>query len=61
MDYHGVAAAELKAHPELVIPKGTKKAHVGQVKVAVLHHLAAQAGKLAQDEAQAKAAAGGEG
>ena len=56
MDYHGVATQELKDHPELVIPKGTKKAHVGQVKVAVLHHLAAKAGQLAQDEAQEKAA-----
>ena len=56
MDYHGVATQELKDHPELVIPKGTKKAHVGQVKVAVLHHLAAKAAQLAQDEAQEKAA-----
>lgn len=57
MDYHAVAQAELKAHPELKVPAGTKKAHVGQVKLAVLHHLAAQADKMAADEAQAKAAA----
>ena len=51
-----VAKAELAAHPELKVPAGTKKEHVGQVKIAVLHHLAAQADKMAADEAHAKAA-----
>lgn len=55
MDYHGVAKDELKAHPELKVEKGSKQAHVGQVKIAVLHHLAEQAKNFPQDEAQEEA------
>lgn len=56
MDHMGVAAQELKDHPGLKVPKGTKKEHVGQVKLAVLHHLAGKAKELEQNEAEAAAA-----
>jgi hypothetical protein len=55
-DYHSVFKAELEAHPELKVPSGTKKQHASPAKLAFIHHLAGQAGKLAQDEAQAQAA-----
>ena len=57
MDYMAVSKEELAKHPELKVPKGTKKEHVGQVKLAVLHHLAGRAAHLEHTEAQAKIAA----
>jgi len=39
MDYHAVAEAEIKAFPWLDLPSGTRQAHHGRVKGAVLHHL----------------------
>jgi hypothetical protein len=47
MDYHGVADAELQAHPELKVSPGTKSKHEAQVKAAVLHHLEARLTELA--------------
>jgi hypothetical protein len=54
MDYMGVADKEIAAHPELKVPSGSKKFHVGKVKNAVLHHLYAQAGKLSHSQAEVK-------
>jgi hypothetical protein len=56
MDYHGVSKAVLAKHPELKVPKGTKQQHVGQVKLAVLHHLTELAANFPQDEAQKEVA-----
>jgi hypothetical protein len=56
MDYMGVSDAELKAHPELKVPQGTKKQHVGKVKNAVLHHLAGKLDELSKNEAEEKVA-----
>lgn len=52
MDYHGVSKAVLKAHPELKVAKGSKQAHVGQVKLTILHHLAEQAGQFPATQAE---------
>lgn len=52
MDYHGVSKAVLAKHPELKVSKGTKQAHVGQVKLTILHHLSELAANFPQDEAQ---------
>jgi 8-oxo-dGTP pyrophosphatase MutT (NUDIX family) len=52
MDYHQVAQQELSKHPELKVAPGTKKEHVGQVKSAVIHHLAGRAAHLAHTEAE---------
>lgn len=59
MDYMAVSKAELKAHPELKVSPGSKQKHVGQVKLAVLHHLHAQAEALAKTDADHHAAAKG--
>lgn len=56
MDYMAVAKKELKEHPELKVPSGTKQKHVGQVKLAVLHHLHAKSAELAKNEAEHHAA-----
>jgi hypothetical protein len=52
MDYHGVSKEELAKHPELKVSKGSKAEHVGQVKIAVLHHLAEKAKAFPQTQAQ---------
>jgi hypothetical protein len=52
MDYMGISKAELAKYPELLVPKGTKTAHVGQVKIAVLHHLAGKLSELSATEAE---------
>lgn len=52
MDYMGVSKNELKKHPELKVPKGTKQKHVGQVKVAVLHHMTEALKTLGASDAQ---------
>lgn len=56
MDYHAVAKAEIKKFPELKVPPGSKTQHVGQVKLAVMHHLAGKLKELAAiDAAHAQA------
>jgi hypothetical protein len=55
-DYHAVVKAELAAHPELKVPKGTKAKHVGQAKIAYLHHLGAKHSALAATMAEQAAA-----
>ena len=52
MAYHDISKQVLKEHPELKIPPGTKAKHVGQVKIAVLHHLNAKIAELAATAAQ---------
>lgn len=59
MDYMSLSKQVLKDHPELKVPKGTKKQHVGQVKLAVLHHLHEQAAALAKNDAETHVAAEG--
>lgn len=56
MAYHAVAKAELAKHPELKVAPGTKKAHVGQVKLAVLHHLGRHVESMANHHAGEAAA-----
>lgn len=51
MDYMGISKEELAKHPDLAVSPGTKKQHVGKVKLAVLHHLAGKLGEFAQNEA----------
>lgn len=52
MDYHGVSKEVLAKHPELKVSKGSKQAHVGQVKLTVLHHLAEQAQSFPETQAE---------
>ena len=52
MDYMGISKAELAAHPELKVSAGTKQKHVGQVKLAVLHHLQGKLDQLSKNEAE---------
>lgn len=52
MDYMGISKAELAAHPELKVSPGSKQAHVGQVKLAVIHHLHGKLNQIAQTEAE---------
>lgn len=52
MDYMGISKAELAKHPELKVSAGTKQKHVGQVKLAVLHHLQGKLDQLSKDEAE---------
>lgn len=52
MDYMGVSKAELAKYPELLVPKGTKAKHVGQVKIAILHHLAGKLAELSATDAE---------
>lgn len=54
MDYTGISEKELAQFPELKVEAGTKKKHVGKVKLAVLHHLAGKLEHLAKTEAEAK-------
>jgi 8-oxo-dGTP pyrophosphatase MutT (NUDIX family) len=56
MDYHGVSKAELSKHPELKVTPGSKKAHVGQVKLAVMHHLTAKLQLMSDNQAGEAAA-----
>jgi hypothetical protein len=53
MDYMAIAKEELAAHPELAVPSGTKAKHVGKVKLAVLHHLAAKLAEVSTNDAEA--------
>jgi len=53
MDYMGISKVELEKHPELKVSAGTKQKHVGQVKLAVLHHLQGKLDQLSKDEAEA--------
>lgn len=59
MDYMAVAKAELAKHPHLKVPPGSKQQHVGQVKLAVLHHLHAKSAELAGSQAEQHAAVTG--
>jgi hypothetical protein len=52
MDYMAVSKAELAKYPGLLVPKGTKAKHVGQVKLAILHHLAGKLDELSATEAE---------
>lgn len=52
MDYMGVSKEELAKFPELKVTAGTKKKHVGQVKLAVLHHLQRKLEHLSKTEAE---------
>lgn len=55
MDYMDVSKKELAKYPHLKVPPGSKQQHVGQVKLAVLHHLHRKAGELAHTHAEQKA------
>lgn len=56
MDYMAISKKELAEYPELKVDKGTKKQHVGQVKLAVLHHLAGKLQELDNSEAESHVA-----
>lgn len=56
MDYHGVSTAEIAKYPELKVSKGSKQEHVGQVKLAVMHHLSRMLGEFPQTEAETEIA-----